>query len=390
MDLTFICVQPCTQYYAWQIEVMLTNFRDCGIAKNYNVNCLFAFNKNESDWKEKVATIKKVEEKMKGVAEFFYYEDTRKYPISYISSIRPNILKQHFQIFPSLSQRAIFYHDCDIVFTKYPDFLNDELLQNDMNWYVSDTKSYISYSYVVSKGEDVLNKMCDIVGINPNLVKAKEDEGGGAQYLLKGVDWRFFEKMENDCEALFKDITELNVAKKQADPNHHELQIWCADMWAILWNGWMRGYTTKIIPELNFCWATDMAERWHEAYIFHNAGVTASSSDKLFFKGNFIDKLPFLESGESYDRNTASYKYFRIIKSIGNNSCLYDSEQFDPNFLKMGIIKRAHNRYLICKSCENLVVSPTGKELCKLCGCQTEKKIVSDDPNDCPEKKWTS
>jgi len=390
MDLTFICVQPCTQYYAWQIEVMLTNFRDCGIAKNFNVNCLFAFNKNESDWKEKVATIKKVEEKMKGVAEFFYYEDTRKYPISYISSIRPNVLKQHFKIFPSLSQRAIFYHDCDIVFTKYPDFLNEELLQNDMNWYVSDTKSYISYSYVVSKGEDVLNKMCDIVGINPNLVKAKEDEGGGAQYLLKGVDWRFFEKMENDCEVLFKDITELNVAKKQADPNHHELQIWCADMWAILWNGWMRGYTTKIIPELNFCWATDMAERWHEVYIFHNAGVTSNSAEKLFYKGSFIDKLPFLESGESYDKNTASYKYFSIIKSIGNNSCLYDSEQFDPNFLKMGIIKRAHNRYLICKSCENLVVSATGKELCKLCGCQTEKKIVSDDPNDCPEKKWTS
>jgi hypothetical protein len=393
MDLTFICVQPCTQYYAWQIEVMLTNFRDCGIAKDFSVNCLFAYNKNESDWKEKVATIKKVEERMTGVAEFFYYEDTRKYPISYISSIRPNILKQHFKIFPKLSERAIFYHDCDIVFTKYPDFLNEELLQNDMTWYVSDTKSYISYSYIISKGEDVLNKMCDIVGINPSLVKYKEEESGGAQYLLKGIDWRFFEKMESDCEVLFKDINILNAEKKKSDPNHHELQIWCADMWAILWSGWMRGYTTEIIPELNFCWATDRAERWHEVYIFHNAGVTSESAHRLFFKGAFTSNLPFLETGETYDRGTASYKYFSIIKSIGNNSCLIESQTqqvFDPMFLKMGVIKRAHSRYLVCKSCENFVVSATEKEICKLCGCQTEKKIISDDPNDCPENKWTS
>jgi hypothetical protein len=319
MDLTFICVQPCTQYYAWQIEVMLTNFRDCGIAKDYRVDCLFAYNKNESDWEQKVALIKKVEEKMNGVADFFYYEDTRKYPISYISSIRPNILKQHFKVFPQLSERAIFYHDCDIVFTKYPDFLTEQLLENDMNWYVSDTKSYIAHSYIISKGEDVLNKMCDIVGINLSLVKSKEEESGGAQYILKGVDWRFFEKMENDCEVLFRDINLLNAEKKKADPNHHEIQIWCADMWAILWAGWMRGYTTKIIPELDFCWSTDRAERWHEVYIFHNAGVTADSAERLFFKGDFIDKLPFSIS-ESYDKNTASYKYFSIIKSI--NSCL--------------------------------------------------------------------
>jgi hypothetical protein len=93
---------------------------------------------------------------MQGIANYFYYEDTRKYPISYISSIRPNVLKQHFKIFTELSQKEIFYHDCDIVFTKYPDFLNKELLVNVMNWFVSDTKSYISYSYILSKGEDVL------------------------------------------------------------------------------------------------------------------------------------------------------------------------------------------------------------------------------------------
>lgn len=390
MNLTFMCVQPCTQYYAWQVEVMLTNFRDCGISKNHKIHCLFAYNKNESDWVLKVNTIKKVEQKLKDVADFYYYEDTRKYPISYISSIRPNVLKQHFKNNPTLSQEAVFYHDCDIVFTKYPDFITEELLQNDMNWYVSDTKSYIGYNYIISKGQDVLDKMCDIVGINQNVVKLKEGESGGAQYILKGLDWQFFEKMETDCEVLFKSINELNAEKKKKDPNHHELQIWCADMWAILWSGWMRGYTTNIIPELNFCWATDTPQRWHEVYIFHNAGVTANSADRLFYKGNYIDKIPFLENLE-IDKDTASYKYYSIIKSIGKNSCLIEEEiEYDPKFLKMGVLKKAHNRYLVCKSCENFVVSATEKEICKLCGCQTEKKIFSEDPNDCPEKKWTS
>jgi hypothetical protein len=62
--ITFMCVQPCIPYYAWQIEVMLTNFRDAGITSEFQVQCLFAFNKNESDWEEKVAVIKKVEESM--------------------------------------------------------------------------------------------------------------------------------------------------------------------------------------------------------------------------------------------------------------------------------------------------------------------------------------
>lgn len=383
-----MCVQPCTKYYAWQMEVMLTNFRDCGIHNHHAIHCLFAYNKNESDWEEKVAVIKKVEDKFKGIASFFFYEDTRIYPISYISSIRPNILKQHFKKYDELTQRAIFYHDCDIVFTKFPDFL-EGLCDNDTIWYVSDTKSYISHSYIVSKGQDVLDKMCDIVGINQNLVREKEEESGGAQYLLKGVDWRFFEKMEADCERLYKDITQLNIEKKQENPNHHELQIWCADMWAILWGGWMRGYKTKIIPELDFCWATDKSERWHEVYIFHNAGITSNVSDKFFFKGAYVEKYPYLETGDSLDKSTASFKYFSIIKHIGENSCLIEKTNVTEDFMNLKVIKRALERFSTCSSCENLVTTATGTKICKLCGCQTEKKIISDDPNDCPEKKWT-
>jgi len=278
--LTLICVQPCIKYYAWQVEVMLNNFKDQGITKKYDVRCLFAYNKNEHDWEEKVSIIKKLEASVIGTASFFYYEDTRVYPISYISSIRPNLLKQHFQQFPELSSQPIFYHDCDIVFTKFPDFFDN--LLHDNNWYVSDTRSYIGHQYIVSKGEEVLDKMCEIVGIDKSLVEQKESEN------------------------LY----------------YHELQIWCADMWAILWGAWIRGYDTVIIPEMEFCWATDSIQRWEEKYIFHNAGVVDAMKEKYFYKGQFRDSYPYSIESESYDRKMASYNYYNEIKKTSSKSCL--------------------------------------------------------------------
>lgn len=329
--LTLMCVQPSIKYYAWQIEVMLTNFKNLSIHTEFNIDCLFAFNKNESDWEEKVALIHKVKAKFEGIADFYFYEDTREYPISYISSIRPNVLKQHYKAFPELSNKPVFYHDCDVVFTKFPLFLHN-YQQDDMNWYVSDTISYIGHDYIKSKGDDVLAKMCEIIGINESLVKEKQNESGGAQYIMKGVDYSFFHKVEKDCERLYKEISQLSNIKLNedritADPNnpkppYHPLQIWCSDMWCILWNAWQRGYKTNIIPEMDFCWGTDSLEKWNEKTIFHNAGVVGQN-DKLFYKGAYTDTYPY-EIEDDFNKESASYKYFEIIKSIGKNSCVYD------------------------------------------------------------------
>lgn len=316
--MTLICAQPCTSYFAWQIEVMLTNFQEKGLDK-YDIRCLFAFNPKENDWEEKVDTIKKVEYKFKKIATFYYYEDTRTFPLSYISTVRPHIIKKHFREYPKLSNRRIFYHDCDIVFTKTPYFL-DFIKEDDDNWYLSNTIEYISSKYILEKGQDIFLKMCDIVGIHPNLVNSKHEQSGGAQYLMKGTDYWFWDKVERDSENMFREITELNKVKKEEDPKH-DFQIWCADMWAVLWNAWMRGYNTPVIKNLDFTWAPDKVEKWDSNYIFHNAGVEKNSSDKHFYKAAFINSYPFLLEKE-YPKEYASYKYFEIIKSIGNKSCL--------------------------------------------------------------------
>jgi len=314
--MKFICVQPRIPYYAWQVEVMINNFLKNGINGN-DIEILVAWNPNDDTSKpEYVEAWDKLIAQYSTV-KFFYYQDTRQQPIYYISSVRPNILKQHFAAFPELESEAIFYHDCDVVFTRKPDF---EKFINDDVWYLSDTNSYINYDYVRSKGQDVYDKMCEIVGIDPEIPKQNNKDSGGAQYILKNVNAEYWEKVERDSEQLFHQITQLNNQKKLADPTHHELQIWCADMWAVLWNGWLSGHKTKVVPELNFSWATDNIQRWNNTLIYHNAGATCSC-DGLFFKSMYMETLPY-DVPDTFDNKKACYNYYLEIQETATKSCL--------------------------------------------------------------------
>ena len=315
-NLRYICVQPRLVYYAWQVEVMINNFIKNGI--NYeDIDILVACNPHDNtSSKESIDVWEKLIDHYKDV-RFFFYPDTREQPIRYISSIRPNILKQHFQEYPELSKDTIFYHDCDIIFTKPVNFKN--FLSDDI-WYLSDTNSYINYNYIKSKGEDVYLKMCEIVGIDPVIPKLMNSNSGGAQYILKNIDHTFWEKVEKDCEQLYFQITQLNNIKKQENQSYHELQIWCADMWAVLWNGWLRGNETKVIKEMDFSWATDSEERFNETNIFHNAGVTCSCGGK-FYKANYRDSLPY-NLDLRIKEGMASYRYYQEIQETAKKSCL--------------------------------------------------------------------
>jgi len=195
-------------------------------------------------------------------------------------------------------------------------------MDDDENWYVSNTISYIGHRYIKSKGDLVMDMMLSIFGISEEFIQEREEQSGGAQYIMKGVDWRFFKKMQFDCETLFKNVTELNNSLKKDNPTYHELQIWCSDMWAILWNAWMRGFKTNVIPELDFAWATDDISRWDEKYIFHNAGVTSSNKEMLFYKGDYINKTPYDVIGDTYDKQKASHKYFQIIQEVSKQTAI--------------------------------------------------------------------
>ena len=308
-QLRFVCAQPAIAYYTWQVEVMINNFIEMGINPNFiDIVC----------WKENGV----ISEAWSKLAEhynyvrFFFYDDLRE-TRHYISSIRPNILKQHWQARPELKDNVIFYHDCDIVLTRK---VNWEQFLVDDKWYGSDTRWYISHDYIISKGVDILDKMCEIVDIDKQLVKDNELNAIGAQYIMKDIDWMYWDNVERDCEALFKDITAMNDIKLKENPNYHTLQIWCADMWAVLWNAWKMGKETICHDDLQFSWATSSEEDWNKFNIFHNAGVTDEKSG-LFYKANYMNKLPYNEPLK-IKPNTASRHYWDMIENIAKKSAL--------------------------------------------------------------------
>jgi hypothetical protein len=310
-NLRFVSAQPAIPYYTWQVEVMLNNFMEMGInLNNVDIVC----------WK-KDGIIPEAWSKLANnyAARFFFYDDTR-VTKDYISSIRPNILKQHWLANPELRYETIFYHDCDIIFTKpIKDWITEDMI-NDDKWYGSDTRWYIGHDYILSKGNDVLTLMSDIVGIGKDVIKKNEKNSIGAQYIMKNLTYYYWDRVEKESELLFKDVNALNNKKKAKDPTHHELQIWCADMWAVLWNGWKMGYETICNSNMDFSWATSNEDDYNKMNIFHNAGITGSDAGK-FYKAQYMDRLPY---GDILDikEGTASWYYYQWVIKVGQKSVL--------------------------------------------------------------------
>lgn len=307
--LRYICVQPAIDYYTWQVEVMINNFIKNGINPNYiDIVCSIQNDHIPDNWVKLASTYKFV--------RFFFYNDTRTNPV-YISSIRPHILKKHFTQHPYLKDEAIFYHDCDMIFTQtvnWDTFLNDDV------WYLSDTRFYIGAEYIKNKKFGIYESMCDIIGIHHTIPEENELNSGGAQYIMKNIDAEYWDKVERDSETLYQYF--LNHLKEHPEtPEYHPIQMWTADMWAVLWNAWYFGHTTKVVPEMEFAWPTQGLDMWEKCTIFHNAGVV-DDTQNLFFKGKYQINLPYNIKLEDYDGKLGSIKYVQEILETSKKSCL--------------------------------------------------------------------
>lgn len=301
--MRYISAQPASIYYSWQVDTMIHSFINNGINQE-QIDIVFA---DKPEYQNCCYYLLSKYPKV----NFYFYPDLRK-TIKYISSIRPHILKKHFYRYADLYKGTFLYHDCDIVLTK-PLELNGYLCGCNPTCYLSNTISYIGYEYIKSKGEDVLDLMCKVANIDKEIVKENQINSGGCQYLLKNIDYKFWQEVEIDCENLFSEVVKLNTKKKAKDKNYHELQIWCADMWAVLWNLWKRDKKTKIIDELNFTWATHEREEWGKYAIFHNAGVN-DDKNAAFHKAKYLSEKP--PKNLKINPRLASYEYYELVKQI--------------------------------------------------------------------------
>jgi len=304
--MKFICAQPAIDYYTWQVEVMINNFIKSGVNPN-NIEIVSGYTDAIPDnWKKLASSYNTV--------RFFFYKDDRIKP-GYVSSIRPHILHQHWLRYPELEKETIFYHDCDIIFSKPIDF--SELLKDDIH-YVSDTVSYIGAKYIRSKGEHYLDLMTNIVNVSKEYVALNEKDSGGAQYLIKNIPAEFWKKVYYDSENLFRMVNDQ--IKKDNPP--HALQIWCADMWAVLWNLWFFNGIVRVSDKLSFSWATSHINDYDKHPIFHNAGVTGDRTD-LFYKGAYMNRLPYNDiENQVFNTNFCSFNYAQEIIKTSKISCL--------------------------------------------------------------------
>lgn len=299
----YICAQPDELYFAWQVEVMLDNFLSVGINPS-DIHIVVGINKHIGEWWHKMI------EKFTGVGFFFYQDDRERN--GYPPSIRPYILFKHFSRYEELNNTPIFYHDCDILFTRKPDFyrfLNDDI------WYMSDTISYIGAGYIRSKGKEIYDWMIDIMDIDPKLPILNESSSGGAQYLMKNVKWDFWFCVYIQSENLYKYLSSIDS----------DIQKWTSDMWALLWGAWGSGYQTKIDPYFNFSMATDTWPKWDKNLIYHNAGAVKEHDGKLFIKDQYRHKLPY-DQENVYDRQFCSYLYAERVIQSGKTSCLIEKQ----------------------------------------------------------------
>ena len=327
--MIFLSAQPLTTYFLWQIKICTDNLLALGVAKE-NIHVLFATNPLQQLSDEDELLLQSLQQQIM----VYFYEDERKEKV-YLSSIRPHIIAKHFLQFPLLEKTIIFYHDADIIFREFPPLFNN-LEKGD--WYVSYTANYLDTNYIKEHiGEDGFLQMCSLVGVVPESIKAQDTNCGGAQYIMQNVSAAFWQKIEIDCEAIYVFLEKCNKENKikYALANEriylHGIQSWCADMWAILWNGVHFGNTIKAHKDLDFCWPYNTIESWEQNYILHNAGIDQKDAGNYFYKGNYVYSTPFYELHNYVLPDTCSAIYAKWVSETVTGKAKIDLQ--DVSFL---------------------------------------------------------
>lgn len=292
-DLRYICAQPDDSYYTWQVHLWLESLRNRGESDKAIVLIFIPkFRERNEKWDQVIALYPE--------SEFVFYKDEDSVSDLlgiYIPIIRPYVLWKYFREHPEMSSKAVFYCDSDVLFTEKFDI--QQFIDDDIN-YLSDTNSYINAKYFDSKVKDVLpdkleeyktrdvlSEIISVVGCSRDVAEAHNEHSGGAQYLLKNIDAAFWRKMINDCILVRSYLQKIN--REFFESESKGFQSWCADMWALLWNLWVREAETKVIPEMGFSWAPDPITKLETHPILHNAGITSPTMDGVphFYKGKY-------------------------------------------------------------------------------------------------------
>ncbi|GAA0491314.1 hypothetical protein GCM10008986_16770 [Salinibacillus aidingensis] len=294
--MKYILCQPAIKRFEWELEVCITRLQNLGIR-----NIVLLFTRQDD-------RVPIYLEENYGVETHVYNDDrTDK---SYIPSVKPYLWMKYLEEDASRENDTYFYLDSDVLMRDVPD-----VKPTETTWYASACESYLSVDYIDSKGQDLLERMCEVIGIDAALIREKNPIGG-AQWIIKNPTYEYWKKVYEDSVKLYQFLNSVEGEYvRKNDTNYTPIQKWTAEMWAQLWNVYHFGKTVKTSTELDFSWPTDPIELYHQTKIFHNAGVI-NDHQNLFFKGKYVNNTPFRDSFEHIDKSKASIEYVKAIKEV--------------------------------------------------------------------------
>lgn len=285
-SIKFIMCQPAIQRFQWELEVSITRMKKLGIN---NIVLLFS--------RYDVRVSNYLRDKY-GVEVHVYADDRA--DKNYIPSIKPYLWSKYLNEDRARESETYFYLDSDVLLRDIP-----IVHPNDDVWYGSDCSKYLGIEYIDSKGRDIFEKMCKIIGVDHDFIR-RQNPVCGAQWVISKPTYEYWNKVYEDSIKVYRYLNSLT---------HSDIQKWTAEMWAQLYNVYYFGKTTKVDDDLDFCWATDDIQRYYETKIYHNAGVTENLKD-LFFKGKYVRTSPFKEDFSFVNPNKASVKYVEALREV--------------------------------------------------------------------------
>jgi glycosyltransferase involved in cell wall biosynthesis len=320
-----ISAQPDEPYFHWQLDIQLQNLAKIGKDREYIILLGIFHGNEESNWSKT--------KKQQGYLVFTF-------PITYnnyVPTLRFELLYQFYKSDKAkkakITEQNVHYIDSDVIFREW---LDESKFNEDATVYLSDCNSYLNYDYITSKGlvndkEDLLRQLTAIVGVDLNVVKEKNKESGGCHYYFKPNTIN--EDFWYECFVVVSTFYDIGKRyekfRKETEPNYHELQIWCADMWVVLWSLWKNNVKTKLSDELKFTWATDNDYQWHVNKIYHNAGVS-NNDVNMFNKLDYKIQSPFMQT-HYVRKDRANWWYAKEINEFITKTPLISIITFTSN-----------------------------------------------------------
>lgn len=288
--MKYISAQPETKYYEWQIDTLISSY----LEQDVNPMDIIILLGDDGSYK-----FDRLRKKYKHV-QFYSYPWKSE---AYAPAIKPYLMSKYFGSCTCTHGEQYYYADADTILLKpLPYFPKGTV-------YMSNTRSYIGYDYIESKGEEILDLMAKTAGIPKQILKDRDLEAGGAQFVFDGTDSKFWKDVYTLSNALYREMRAYNQANQEKYSSAYPIQAWTAEMWATLWMFWKKAYKTEISQELDFVWATDPIEMMEGKRILHNAGVTSQKG--MFKKSQWTNKYPPIDLNVT--KTHCNYYYYKQV-----------------------------------------------------------------------------